>query len=190
MVGVALHPAWRPSDVAQHRGRARPRGGNESYPDLFQPYGGFPDGVRVADSHIIMPELPGIGFEGKGDLIEVMRALAGVRSGSKARALPWTHQRPGAFRNPSLSGSFDSLAPDIRRERKSKPPESDGSKAPPWWGPGAKPRPAFLKLWPNAPRPPAPAARIFPWVSRAAPPAARPAPSSPPPMPCSTPAWP
>ena len=22
-------------------------GGNESYPDLFQPYGGFPDGVRV-----------------------------------------------------------------------------------------------------------------------------------------------
>ncbi|MGB3271291.1 MAG: mandelate racemase/muconate lactonizing enzyme family protein [Xanthobacteraceae bacterium] len=51
-------------------------GGNESYPDLFQPYGGFPDGVRVQDGHIVMPELPGIGFEGKSDLIEVMRALA------------------------------------------------------------------------------------------------------------------
>ncbi len=51
-------------------------GGNESYPDLFQPYGGFPDGVRVEDGFITMPELPGIGFEGKGDLIRVMRALA------------------------------------------------------------------------------------------------------------------
>jgi L-alanine-DL-glutamate epimerase-like enolase superfamily enzyme len=51
-------------------------GGNESYPDLFQPYGGFPDGIRVENGHIVMPELPGIGFEGKADLIRVMRALA------------------------------------------------------------------------------------------------------------------
>lgn len=51
-------------------------GGNESYPDLFQPYGGFPDGVEVVDSHIVMPELPGIGFEGKSDLIREMRDLA------------------------------------------------------------------------------------------------------------------
>jgi L-alanine-DL-glutamate epimerase-like enolase superfamily enzyme len=51
-------------------------GGNESYPDLFQPYGGFPDGVRVEAGHITMPELPGIGFEGKSDLIKVMRELA------------------------------------------------------------------------------------------------------------------
>jgi L-alanine-DL-glutamate epimerase-like enolase superfamily enzyme len=51
-------------------------GGNESYPDLFQPYGGFPDSVKVIDGHITMPELPGIGFEGKSDLIEVMRELA------------------------------------------------------------------------------------------------------------------
>lgn len=51
-------------------------GGNESYPDLFQPYGGFPDGVRVEDSHIVIPDLPGIGFEGKSDLAAVMRDLA------------------------------------------------------------------------------------------------------------------
>jgi len=51
-------------------------GGNESYPDLFQPYGGFPDGVKVEDGHIVMPDLPGIGFEGKSDLIKVMRELA------------------------------------------------------------------------------------------------------------------
>ena len=51
-------------------------GGNESYPDLFQPYGGFPDGVRVEGGHIAMPELPGIGFEGKADLLRVMWELA------------------------------------------------------------------------------------------------------------------
>ena len=50
-------------------------GGNESYPDLFQPYGGFPDGVNVEDGYICMPDLPGIGFEGKADLIRVMHAL-------------------------------------------------------------------------------------------------------------------
>ena len=50
-------------------------GGNESYPDLFQPYGGFPDGVDVIDGHITMPELPGIGFEGKADLIAALKQL-------------------------------------------------------------------------------------------------------------------
>jgi L-alanine-DL-glutamate epimerase-like enolase superfamily enzyme len=51
-------------------------GGNESYPNLFQPFGGFPDGVRVEHGYITMPDLPGIGFEGKSDLIRVMRSLA------------------------------------------------------------------------------------------------------------------
>jgi D(-)-tartrate dehydratase len=51
-------------------------GGNESYPDLFQPFGGFPDGVSVQNGYVTMPDLPGIGFEGKSDLIKVMRQLA------------------------------------------------------------------------------------------------------------------
>lgn len=51
-------------------------GGNESYPDLFQPYGGFPDGIEVQDGYISMPDLPGIGFEGKSDLYREMKALA------------------------------------------------------------------------------------------------------------------
>lgn len=51
-------------------------GGNESYPDLFQPYGGFPDGVKVKNGYVDLPPLPGIGFEGKSDLITEMRALA------------------------------------------------------------------------------------------------------------------
>ena len=50
-------------------------GGNESYPDLFQPYGGFPDGVEVENGHVMMPELSGIGFEGKRDLYCEMKTL-------------------------------------------------------------------------------------------------------------------
>jgi len=50
-------------------------GGNESYPDLFQPFGGFPDSVRVENGHVTLPPLPGIGFEGKSDLYKVMSEL-------------------------------------------------------------------------------------------------------------------
>jgi len=50
-------------------------GGNESYPDLFQPYGGFPDGVEVTAGHVTLPELPGIGFEGKAALYKELKAL-------------------------------------------------------------------------------------------------------------------
>jgi len=75
---------WSPSRCIPHGGHQMSLniaaglglGGNESYPDLFQPYGGFPDGVGVVDGHITMPELPGIGFEGKADLYAEMRALA------------------------------------------------------------------------------------------------------------------
>jgi len=52
-------------------------GGNESCPDLFQPHGGFPDGVKVDNSYVALPELPGIGFEGNADLYREMKALAG-----------------------------------------------------------------------------------------------------------------
>jgi len=51
-------------------------GGNESYPELFRPYGGFPDGVEVRDGFVELPELPGIGFEGKADLYAALRAVA------------------------------------------------------------------------------------------------------------------
>jgi L-alanine-DL-glutamate epimerase-like enolase superfamily enzyme len=75
---------WSPSRCIPHGGHQMSLniaaglglGGNESYPDLFQPYGGFPDGVRVEDGHITMPDLPGIGFEGKSDLYAEMQALA------------------------------------------------------------------------------------------------------------------
>ena len=50
-------------------------GGNESYPDLFQPYGGFPDGVKVENSFVNLPEIHGIGFEGKSDLFAEMKKM-------------------------------------------------------------------------------------------------------------------
>ena len=50
-------------------------GGNESYPDLFQPYGGFPDGVKVENSFVNLPEINGIGFEGKSDLFAEMKKM-------------------------------------------------------------------------------------------------------------------
>ncbi|MEQ8506944.1 MAG: mandelate racemase/muconate lactonizing enzyme family protein [Rhodospirillales bacterium] len=75
---------WSPSRCIPHGGHQMSLniaaglglGGNESYPDVFQPYGGFPDTVKVEDGHITMPDLPGIGFEGKSDLISIMRELA------------------------------------------------------------------------------------------------------------------
>jgi L-alanine-DL-glutamate epimerase-like enolase superfamily enzyme len=51
-------------------------GGNESYPDVFQPFGGFADKMPVNDSYVRLPDVPGIGFEAKGALYRVMKALA------------------------------------------------------------------------------------------------------------------
>src|SRR5580692_7405585 len=83
-LGVLKTLGWSPSRCIPHGGHQMSLmiaaglglGGNESYPDLFQPYGGFPDGVRVENGRVTMPEIPGIGFEGKSDLIKVMRELS------------------------------------------------------------------------------------------------------------------
>jgi len=74
---------WSPSRCIPHGGHQMSLaiaaglglGGNESYPDLFQPYGGFPDGVKVDNGYVTLPALPGIGFEGKADLYAEMKAL-------------------------------------------------------------------------------------------------------------------
>jgi hypothetical protein len=51
-------------------------GGNESYPGIFQPFGGFADGIRVENGYVGLPQFPGIGFEAKNELFTVMKALA------------------------------------------------------------------------------------------------------------------
>jgi L-alanine-DL-glutamate epimerase-like enolase superfamily enzyme len=75
---------WSPSRCIPHGGHQMALntaaglglGGNESYPDLFQPFGGFPDGVEVVDGHVTLPDLPGIGFEGRSVLYRELATLA------------------------------------------------------------------------------------------------------------------
>jgi len=52
-------------------------GGNESYPGVFQPFGGFADSIAVENGFVGLPQSPGIGFEEKVDLWAVMSPLAG-----------------------------------------------------------------------------------------------------------------
>jgi L-alanine-DL-glutamate epimerase-like enolase superfamily enzyme len=46
-------------------------GGNESYPGVFMPFGGFADGTPVKDGYIGLPDAPGIGFEEKSGLMDL-----------------------------------------------------------------------------------------------------------------------
>ena len=52
-------------------------GGNESYPEVFAPFGGFADNTPVENGLIKMTEVPGIGFEEKADLINLFYDLFG-----------------------------------------------------------------------------------------------------------------
>ncbi|WP_285292387.1 mandelate racemase/muconate lactonizing enzyme family protein [Aureimonas altamirensis] len=51
-------------------------GGNESYPDVFQPFGGFADGIAVEGGLVGLPDIPGVGFEAKSALYRVMKEVA------------------------------------------------------------------------------------------------------------------
>jgi L-alanine-DL-glutamate epimerase-like enolase superfamily enzyme len=51
-------------------------GGNESYPGIFQPFGGFADNTPVENSYIALPEIPGIGFESKKELFRLLKTLS------------------------------------------------------------------------------------------------------------------
>jgi len=51
-------------------------GGNESYPGVFQPFGGFAESIPVEDSYVRLPDAPGVGFEEKPALIDLLRKCA------------------------------------------------------------------------------------------------------------------
>jgi L-alanine-DL-glutamate epimerase-like enolase superfamily enzyme len=76
---------WSPRNCIPHGGHQMSLniaaglglGGNESYPGIFQPFGGFADGIPVQNSFVRLPEIPGIGFEAKNELFRVMKALLG-----------------------------------------------------------------------------------------------------------------
>jgi hypothetical protein len=50
-------------------------GGNESYPEVFAPFGGFADDVPVTNGRVQMPDVPGVGFEAKAGLYAVLKTL-------------------------------------------------------------------------------------------------------------------
>ncbi|MGH7716607.1 MAG: mandelate racemase/muconate lactonizing enzyme family protein [Vulcanimicrobiaceae bacterium] len=50
-------------------------GGNESYPHVFAPFGGFADDYPVRNGRVKLPESPGIGFEKKRELFAVLKKL-------------------------------------------------------------------------------------------------------------------
>jgi len=52
-------------------------GGNESYPEVFQPFGGFADDVPVINGRVAIPDTPGIGIEHKQNLYPIFQKLVG-----------------------------------------------------------------------------------------------------------------
>lgn len=49
-------------------------GGNESYPHVFAPFGGFADDTPIEGGRVGLPDVPGVGFEAKRDLYELLEA--------------------------------------------------------------------------------------------------------------------
>lgn len=50
-------------------------GGTETYPLMFQPYGGFADAIPVEGGYVALPDAPGLGIEVKAKLYDVMKTL-------------------------------------------------------------------------------------------------------------------
>ncbi len=75
--------AWSPRRCIPHGGHQMSLniaaglglGGNESYPDVFQPFGGFADHTPVENGYVGLPQTPGVGFEAKSKLHALMRTL-------------------------------------------------------------------------------------------------------------------
>jgi len=83
ILGMLKEYGWSPTRCIPHGGHQMSLniaaglglGGNESYPGIFQPFGGFADGMAVEDSYVKLPEIPGVGFEAKSEMFRVMKAL-------------------------------------------------------------------------------------------------------------------
>lgn len=83
-LGVMGELEWSPRRCIPHGGHqfaleaaaGLKLGGNESYPDVFDPIGGFADGVRVHEGRIRVGDVPGIGIERKAGLMSHLEPLA------------------------------------------------------------------------------------------------------------------
>ena len=57
-------------------------GGTEVYPEVFAPLGGFGESVAIENGRASAPEVPGIGWETKPDLMDCFTELRGMEWGS------------------------------------------------------------------------------------------------------------
>lgn len=81
MLDVLRNHGWSPRRCIPHGGHqfalaiaaGLGLGGNESYPGVFAPFGGFADNTPIENGHVDPPEIPGIGFEAKSDLMRLFR---------------------------------------------------------------------------------------------------------------------
>ena len=51
--------------------------GGYYYPGVFQPFGGFADGIAVENGRVRLPDIPGVGFEAKSNLYRELSTLIG-----------------------------------------------------------------------------------------------------------------
>jgi L-alanine-DL-glutamate epimerase-like enolase superfamily enzyme len=83
ILDVLAEQGWSPRRCIPHGGHqfalhlaaGLRLGGNESYPGVFHPIGGFADGLPVVDGRVRLPDAPGIGIELKADLYDKFREL-------------------------------------------------------------------------------------------------------------------
>lgn len=83
MLDMLNDHGWSPRTVVPHGGHQMSLniaaglglGGNESYPEVFKPFCGFADATPVEDSHVVLPDAPGIGFEERATLYAEFRKL-------------------------------------------------------------------------------------------------------------------
>lgn len=76
---------WSPRRVVPHGGHQMSLhiaaglglGGNESYPGVFQPFGGFSDELTIADSYVGLPSSPGLGLENKQNFRDMLNNAFG-----------------------------------------------------------------------------------------------------------------
>ena len=83
MLDVMRDEGWSPRRFIPHGGHLMALhmaaglqlGGNESYPGIFQPFGGFGEQHEVVDGAIAIADTPGIGLEHKPELRPVLAEL-------------------------------------------------------------------------------------------------------------------
>ena len=88
MLDVLKEFGWSPSRCVPHGGHqfalhiaaGLGLGGNESYPGIFQPFGGFADDTPIRNGRISLTEIPGVGFEAKSALMDLFISTLETRA--------------------------------------------------------------------------------------------------------------